>query len=139
MATADAAPSPSVLTHLRATNAAGLLVVALALCGTAAGLWLSLAGGIVAWLVGQILLGLMLVQWFVILHECGHDTLFRTRRWHAIVGQVAAVCSLIPFRCWTRVHGRHHKWTGWQDLDPTTAALAPGQQTRSRLLRGLVN
>ena len=24
-----------------------------------------------------------------------------------------------------RVHGRHHKWTGWQDLDPTTESLVP--------------
>lgn len=100
---------------------------------------LSLAGGLGLWLVGQMLLALMFVQWFVILHECGHETLFRTRRWHAPAGQVAAVCSLIPYRCWTRVHGRHHKWTGWQDLDPTTAALVPQRQPRGRLTRGLVN
>jgi len=77
------------------------------------------------WLVGQLLLALMLVQWFVILHECGHDTLFRTRRYHAFAGRVAAAFALIPYHSWTRVHGRHHKWTGWQDLDPTTESLVP--------------
>jgi fatty acid desaturase len=77
------------------------------------------------------------VQWFVILHECGHDTLFRTRRYHAIAGRVAAFFSLIPYHAWTRVHGRHHKWTGWQDLDPTTAALVP--RARGRVERLLVN
>ena len=89
------------------------------------------------WLVGQLLLALMLVQWFVILHECGHDTLFKTRKWHALAGVVAAAFSLIPYHAWTRVHGRHHKWTGWQDLDPTTESLTP--RPRGWAERALVN
>ena len=93
--------------------------------GTVLGLVLSFAGGWGLWLCGQALLAVMLVQWFVILHECGHETLFRTRRWHAAAGRVAAAFSLIPYHSWTRVHGRHHKWTGWQDLDPTTESLVP--------------
>lgn len=101
------------------------------------GLLLSFAGGWGMWIAGQVLLALMLVQWFVILHECGHDTLFRTRRWHPIAGRLAATFSLIPYHCWTRVHGRHHKWTGWQDLDPTTESLVPRQ--RGRIERAIVN
>jgi fatty acid desaturase len=38
---------------------------------------------------------------------------------------VAGFFALIPFASWTRVHARHHRWTGWQDLDPTTSALVP--------------
>ena len=125
MARSEAAPYPAHLTHLRATDAAGLRVLGLALGGTTVGLFLSFAGGMGMWIAGQVLLALMLVQWFVILHECGHDTLFRTRRYHALAGRIAAFFSLIPYHCWTRVHGRHHKWTGWQDLDPTTASLVP--------------
>ncbi len=79
----------------------------------------------------------MLVQWFVILHECGHDTLFRTRRYHLVAGRLAGFFSLIPYHAWTRVHGRHHKWTGWQDLDPTTAALVPRPLGRAE--RTIVN
>lgn len=131
------APSPAHLTHLRPTDAAGIRVVGLALGGTTLGLVLSFIGGWGAWIAGQVLLSLMLVQWFVILHECGHDTLFRTRRWHALAGRVAAAFSLIPYHCWTRVHGRHHKWTGWQDLDPTTESLTP--RPRSRVERAIVN
>ena len=41
------------------------------------------------------------------------------------MGSVAGFFALIPFRCWKPIHARHHKWTGWQDLDPTTAALVP--------------
>lgn len=95
------------------------------MAGTAGGLALSTADTWPAWALGQALVGLMLVQWFVILHECGHDTLFRTRRYNRAAGRVAAFFSLIPYHAWMRVHGRHHKWTGWQDLDPTTSSLVP--------------
>jgi fatty acid desaturase len=125
MGRSEGAPYPAELTHLRPTDAAGLRVVAIAAAGTITGLFLSFAGGWALWLCGQALLAVILVQWFVILHECGHETLFRTRRWHAAAGRVAAFFSLIPYHAWTRVHGRHHKWTGWQDLDPTTEALVP--------------
>jgi omega-6 fatty acid desaturase (delta-12 desaturase) len=137
MVRTDAAPHAAELTHLRPTDAAGLRVVGLAVAGTALGFLLSSVGGFASWIGGQLLVAVMFVQWFVILHECGHDTLFRTRRWHPIVGRVAAVFSFIPYRCWTRVHGRHHKWTGWQDLDPTTASLVP--RPRGRAERALVN
>ncbi|HVH57908.1 MAG TPA: fatty acid desaturase [Vicinamibacterales bacterium] len=125
MTRAQNAPRPAELIHLRPDDRAGLLVVGGALTGTAAAIWMSATGGWGVWTLGQLLLALMLVQWFVILHECGHDTLFRTRRYHAIAGRIAAVFALIPYHAWTRVHGRHHKWTGWQDLDPTTESLVP--------------
>ena len=137
MSRAEAAPYPAALTHLRPADAAGLRVVGLATAGTALGLLLSFAGGAGMWICGQVLLAVMLVQWFVVLHECGHDTLFRTRRWHALVGRVAGAFALIPYACWKRVHGRHHKWTGWQDLDPTTAALVP--RPLGRVERAIVN
>ena len=76
------------------------------------------------------MLAVAFVQWFVILHECGHDTLFRTRTWNRVAGSVAGFFALIPFACWTRVHSRHHRWTGWQDLDPTTEALVPRNRGR---------
>jgi len=125
MGRSEGAPYPADLTHLRASDAAGLRVIGIASAGTVLGLLLSFAGSWALWLCGQALLGVMFVQWFVILHECGHETLFRTRRWHGAAGRVAAAFSLIPYHSWTRVHGRHHKWTGWQDLDPTTESLVP--------------
>src|SRR5688500_16321584 len=136
MAPVDA-PIPAQLTHLRPTDAAGLKVCVLAAAGTALAIVMSVIGGWGMWLCGQGLLALMFVQWFVILHECGHDTLFRTRRWNVVAGRLAATLSLIPYRNWTRVHGRHHKWTGWQDLDPTTASLVPRPLGRGE--RAIVN
>lgn len=137
MTRSDGVPSPAHLTHLRPSDGAGARVVVTAIGGTVLALVLSFAGGAGMWIAGQGLLALMLVQWFVILHECGHDTLFRTRRYHGLVGRVAAVFALIPYHSWVRVHGRHHKWTGWQDLDPTTESLVPRPLGRAE--RALVN
>lgn len=131
------APVPAQLTHLRASNVAGAIVAGQCLVLTAAALWLSLQPRFALWLGGQLLLALAMVQWFSLLHECGHETLFRTRRLHLALGHVAAFFSLIPFYNWKRVHARHHKWTGWQDVDPTTAALVARELGRAE--RTLVN
>jgi acyl-lipid omega-6 desaturase (Delta-12 desaturase) len=130
-------PTPSDLTHLRPSNLAGGAVIAGAISATALAIALSIRAELWAWLIGQVILGLSLVQWFAILHECGHETLFRTKRVHAWVGQLAGFFSIIPFYNWKRVHGRHHKWTGWQDVDPTTATLVPRELSRAE--RILVN
>ena len=130
-------PTPSDLTHLRPSNTAGALVILGALGATTIAIALALRTEWWLWLTGQLILALALVQWFAILHECGHETLFRSRRFHAVTGQLAGFFSIIPFYNWKRVHGRHHKWTGWQDVDPTTATLVPRELSRAERL--LVN
>jgi len=118
-------PTAAQLIHLKPSNAAGGLLIAGCFALTVAALWLSVRGNTWMWLIGQVLLALALVQWFAVLHECGHETLFRTKRPHIAIGHIAGFFSVIPFHNWKRVHARHHKWTGWQDVDPTTAALVP--------------
>jgi omega-6 fatty acid desaturase (delta-12 desaturase) len=130
-------PSPAELVHLRPRNLHGAATAGGTLFLSALGVWLSTSGGLAAWMCGQVLLACAFVEWFVILHECGHETLFRSRRYNILAGTVAGFVALIPFRCWVRVHGRHHKWTGWQDLDPTTEALVPRPRTRAQ--RSIVN
>ena len=130
-------PSPAALGHLRASNRMGWLFCGLALALSGTGAMLALQGRFVWWAVGECLLALALVQWFVLLHECGHATLFASRPLNVVAGHLAGFFALIPFPVWTRVHGRHHKWTGWQDLDPTTATLAP--KARAALERRVVN
>ncbi len=119
------APQPGELSHLRPTDRAGALIIAGVSALTALALGLSAQPGVAPWLLGQLLLAIALVQWFVVLHEAGHGTLFRTRRLHGPVGHLAGFLCAIPFASWKAIHGRHHKWTGWQDVDPTTAALVP--------------
>jgi len=130
-------PRPADLRHLRPSNAAGLAAFGTVAFATVVGLGLALQTHVLAWAIGQLLLALAFVQWFVLLHECGHDTLFRHRRLNEIVGRIAGFFSIVPFACWTRVHGRHHRWTGWQDLDPTTESLVP--RARGRFERSIVN
>jgi acyl-lipid omega-6 desaturase (Delta-12 desaturase) len=118
-------PSSVAIGHLRSSNWAGFVLFSSAALLTLVGVALSLQQNWLVWLLGQAVFAFTLLQWFALLHECGHGTLFRSKALHAPAGRVAAFFSLIPFYCWKQVHGRHHKWTGWQDLDPTTAALVP--------------
>jgi omega-6 fatty acid desaturase (delta-12 desaturase) len=130
------APSSAVCAKLRSSNGIGFLYTGGIASITAAGLALSRFTGAV-WLTGEILLAIALVQWFILLHECGHETLFRSSWLNVIVGHVASYFSIIPFQNWRRVHTSHHQWTGWQDLDPTTASLVP--RPLSRPERWLIN
>jgi fatty acid desaturase len=134
--TVQSPPRPAALRHLHATDAAGACFVGANSALTALGAWLSLSDSLFVWAIGQILLGLAMVEWFVLLHECGHHTLFRRRGWNTAAGHVAGFFALIPFGVWTHVHRLHHKWTGWQDLDPTTATLVP--RDRGTFERGVV-
>ena len=124
-AESGAPPSSAAMAHLRSSNRAGGILLSTAALFTVVGILLSLQQTWLVWLLGQAVFAATMVQWFALLHECGHGTLFRSKELHAPVGWVAGFFSIIPFYCWKRVHGRHHKWTGWQDVDPTTAALVP--------------
>ena len=132
----DETPPPPNLA-LRPTDAMGCAFLGWAAASTSVGWWLATGSSIVLWATGQAVLAVALLQWFALLHECGHGTLFRTRRLNDLVGSLAGFFALIPFRCWKPIHARHHKWTGWQDLDPTTAALVP--RPLGRIERFVVN
>jgi fatty acid desaturase len=110
---------------LTPSNAIGARLLIQVTLATTLGIGLSASAAVGVWLLGQLLLGVALLQWFVLLHESGHHTLFRTRALNAAAGHIAGLFALIPYASWRRVHGLHHVWTGWQDLDPTTAGLAP--------------
>ena len=118
------AASPST-EHMRARDGAGCIATGVVVGMTALGLGLSLQPFTWAWLAGQAILALAFLQWFVILHEAGHRTLFRSGRLNSLVGHLASLFAVIPSFTWRRIHARHHKYTGWQDLDATTALLVP--------------
>ena len=110
----SAPPQPAELIHLRPTNRAGTIAISSCVLFTALGLTLSVLGG-VFWLPGQIMFAFALVQWLAVLHGCGHETLFRTRWPHVVIGHVAAFFAVIPFRSWKRVPPR---------LDPGRANIS---------------
>lgn len=91
------------------------------------GFYLSTRDSTWQWLFGQVIIAVAFLQWFILLHEAGHGTLFRTRIFNTISGHVAGFLAGIPYVSWRLIHFEHHKWTGWQDLDPTTESLVPRQ------------
>lgn len=112
-------------TALRPKNSIGLIHTLSACAFLTAGLWLAQSDRSWIWFGGQLLLAVAFLQAFVLLHEAGHDTLFANRHLNRAAGHAAGFVALIPFWCWQRIHLRHHRYTGWQDLDATTAALVP--------------
>ena len=113
------------LESLQPSNAMGGFYFVYALLMTVAAIALSLSSNGWLWLAGQLLLSVTFIQWFAILHEAGHKTMFRTRWLNRWTSYVAGFFALIPGDCWRLVHAKHHYWTGWQDLDVTTETLVP--------------
>jgi len=103
----------------------GLLIVFGVFTLLIIGISFSLAKSLIFWFIGQIILAVNMLQWFVLLHETGHNTLFPNRRANLVIGHISGFFSVLPFHSWQRIHSQHHKWTGWQDLDPTTKQIVP--------------
>jgi omega-6 fatty acid desaturase (delta-12 desaturase) len=121
----QAPPSTLLLTHLKPRNGTGFWYLAWIGGLTSLALVLSSQSAWMIWLLGQLLLSIALLQWFAVLHEAGHNSLFRTAVLNRIVGRLAAYFAVIPYGSWKLVHAGHHRWTGWQDRDLTTATLVP--------------
>ncbi len=119
------APPVSTFSDLKPSDCMGALYFIGCSSITCLAIYLSNSDQSAIWLGGQTLLALAMLQWFVLIHEAGHKTLFRHGLLNRICGHVASLLAGIPFDCWTLVHAAHHRWTGWQDLDATTATLVP--------------
>lgn len=130
-------PSAAQVAHLRPDGLTALGHVSANLAAFAAALGMSAVGQLWLWIPGQLLLGCAFLHAFILLHEAGHGTLFRQRALNLIAGHIAGFLTLIPFSSWQCIHARHHRYTGWQDLDATTAALVP--RTIRPWERGLIN
>ena len=122
---------------LEASDAMGALFSLAAALLTAGGVALASADSALLWAAGQVLLALAFLQWFSLLHEAGHGILFRSPSPNRVVGWIAGFLTLIPFPSWCVVHGAHHRWTGWRDLDASSEILAP--RPRRAVERGLWN
>ncbi len=53
-----------------------------------------------------------LVRLFMIQHDCGHGSFFRTRAINDWVGRVIGVVTLTPYDYWKRTHAAHHASSG---------------------------
>jgi omega-6 fatty acid desaturase (delta-12 desaturase) len=98
------------------------------------------------WLLVPVLplIVLFLCRCFSLMHDCGHGSLFRTRRCNRWAGFLLGIVCAIPQLPWSRGHAYHHRHNGdWEKYQGpsaliSTAAyaeLSPGQQRRYRWLR----
>jgi omega-6 fatty acid desaturase (delta-12 desaturase) len=49
---------------------------------------------------------------FIIFHDCGHGSFFKTKKWRTFWGYVCGVITVTPYWQWTRTHATHHRHTG---------------------------
>lgn len=69
------------------------------------------------WLLPPIiaLLVLFSLRCFSLMHDCGHDSLFRSKRMNRMMGFLLGVINAMPQYGWSRDHAYHHKTNGdWE-------------------------
>ena len=115
-----------------------------------AGLWWAIAAT-AAWsyaltAVLALAIGLLLIRAFVLMHDCGHGSLFRSRWANRFCGTMLGVLSGIAQPVWARNHDHHHvsngdwdRYRGPLSVIPVDEyrALTQGQQRWFRLLRSI--
>lgn len=57
----------------------------------------------------------LMVRTFIIMHDCGHGSFFRSSKWNHFVGTICGILVNTPYFQWTREHAIHHATSG--DLD----------------------
>ena len=54
----------------------------------------------------------LVVRLFIIQHDCGHRSFFRSRRACDLLGFWLGILTMTPYRCWLRFHAAHHSNAG---------------------------
>lgn len=57
-----------------------------------------------------------LMRLFMIQHDCGHGSFFKSRRARDTLGFIIGVLTLTPYEYWRRTHAHHHAHSGHLDL-----------------------
>ncbi|HCQ21967.1 MAG: fatty acid desaturase [Aphanizomenon flos-aquae MDT14a] len=92
----------------------------------------------------MVLIVLFSLRCFSLMHDCGHYSLFRSKRVNRVVGFILGVINAIPQYPWSRGHAYHHKTNGdWEKYRGPSAListeqfakLSPSAQNRYELLR----
>lgn len=72
-----------------------------------------------------LLLGYLLAFQFSVLHECAHQTAFRSRRLNLFAGHLAAWLIVLPYHYYRAFHWDHHRHTQDPLRDPELAGPLP--------------
>ena len=101
--------------HTKPENGKGFAQV-LTTLGPLAALWYAaaLSAGVSYWLTAGVtlLMSLFLLRVFVLMHECGHASLFRGTRLNGTFGFIFGVVSGMPQYVWSVRHEFHHATNG---------------------------
>ncbi len=83
------------------------------------------------WLIALLLAvpaGAFLIRLFIIQHDCGHGSFFKSTRANDMLGGVLGVLTLTPYTYWKQTHAIHHATSGnldkrgFGDIDTKTVA-----------------
>ncbi len=93
------------------------------------------------WVLG----GALMVRLFICQHDCGHYSLFSSKRVNSWVGRCLGVITLTPYEYWRSTHAAHHAGSGnldrrgLGDIDTLTVteyrALKPAARLAYRIYR----
>jgi omega-6 fatty acid desaturase (delta-12 desaturase) len=85
------------------------------------------------------------VRMFIIMHDCGHGSFFKSRVANKITGTILGCLAFTPFDKWTNDHAIHHKTVGnldqrgvgdlWTMTVEEYKSLTPGKKIRYRVYR----
>ena len=79
------------------------------------GLWVGLYWSLEVswWLTVPIaaLTGMLMVRVFILFHDCGHGSFFRSRTANDMVGRVLGLLTFTPYEQWRTEHAIHHATT----------------------------
>jgi omega-6 fatty acid desaturase (delta-12 desaturase) len=131
--------------YAQANNGRALTQVLIALAALALAWWAAVSSiNVSLWLTAAavLLISLFTLRIFVLMHECGHGSLFRTQSFNRAFGFLLGVVSGMPQYVWSRHHSYHHatngNWDKYRGLYITLsideyAAMTYAQQLRYRL------
>lgn len=89
-----------------------LLTTGLPLLAAIGALLYGLSRGIWPALVLAVPAALFLVRLFIIQHDCGHGSFFKSRRANDRLGRAIGVLTLMPYGFWRKGHTVHHATSG---------------------------
>lgn len=108
-------------------------------------MYLSLSISYLLTLALSVLAAGFLVRIFIIFHDCGHGSFFRSGRANRIVGTLLGSLVFTPYEYWTNDHAMHHRTVGnldrrgWGDVWTVTCEeyekMSKGERFLYRLYR----
>jgi omega-6 fatty acid desaturase (delta-12 desaturase) len=75
-------------------------------------MYLSLGVGYWLTLLLSIPAALFMVRIFILQHDCGHGSFFKSNKMNNRLGMVLSLFTFVPYHYWRRTHAIHHSATG---------------------------